>query len=53
MLNSVLIYEILFRYLFHCISEGGITYMCMANESFDRRVPFVFRQNTQSKLLGT
>ena len=27
--------------------------MYMANESFGRRVPFVFLQNIQSKLLGT
>lgn len=53
MLNSILIYQILFRYLFHYISEGGITYMYLANESFGRRVPFVFLQNIQSKLLGT
>lgn len=40
------------RYLFHYISEGGITYMCMANESFGRRIPFVFLQDIQSKILA-
>ncbi|KAF1806358.1 vesicle-associated membrane protein [Mucor lusitanicus] len=49
--NSKLTY-VYDRYLFHYISEGGITYMCMANESFGRRIPFVFLQDIQSKILA-
>ncbi|GAN03851.1 vesicle-associated membrane protein 712 [Mucor ambiguus] len=49
--NSKLTY-VYDRYLFHYISEGGITYMCMANESFGRRIPFVFLLDIQSKVLA-
>lgn len=39
------------RFLFHYISEDGITYMCMANESFGRRIPFLFLRDIQTKFL--
>ncbi|KAI8078343.1 vesicle-associated membrane protein [Thamnidium elegans] len=41
------------RYLFHYITEDGITYMCMANESFGRRIPFLFLRDIQTKFLDT
>ena len=30
------------KHLFHFISRNGLTYLCMAEETFGRRVPFVF-----------
>lgn len=41
------------RYLFHYISEDGITYMCMADDSFGRRIPFAFLEDVKSKFLNT
>lgn len=41
------------RYLFHYICEDGITYMCMADDSFGRRIPFAFLQDLKDKFLGT
>lgn len=41
------------RYLFHYICEDGITYMCMADDSFGRRVPFAFLQDLKDKFLST
>lgn len=41
------------RYLFHYIAEDGITYLCMSNESFGRRIPFLFLRDIQSKFVGT
>nr|CAG8541391.1 2408_t:CDS:10 [Entrophospora candida] len=40
------------RYLFHYISEEGITYLCMADDSFGRRVPFAFLQDIKAKFLN-
>ncbi|KAI8979522.1 synaptobrevin-domain-containing protein [Mycotypha africana] len=34
------------------MTEGGITYLCMADESFGRRTPFIFLENMQSRLLS-
>ncbi|KAF9963273.1 Vesicle-associated membrane protein [Mortierella alpina] len=39
------------RYLFHYICEDGLTYMCMADDSFDRRIPFAFLQDIKHKFL--
>ncbi|KAF9559998.1 Vesicle-associated membrane protein [Mortierella alpina] len=39
------------RYLFHYICEDGLTYMCMADDSFDRRIPFAFLQDVKQKFL--
>lgn len=41
------------RYLFHYICEDGITYMCMADDSFGRRIPFIFLQDLKEKFLTT
>ncbi|KAF9976036.1 hypothetical protein BGZ65_007996, partial [Modicella reniformis] len=38
-------------YLFHYISEDGLTYMCMADSSFGRRIPFAFLQDIKEKFL--
>lgn len=39
--------------MFHYITENGITYMCMANESFGQRIPFLFLRDIQVKFLET
>ena len=39
------------RYLFHYICEDGLTYMCMADDSFGRRIPFAFLQDIKEKFL--
>ncbi|KAF5390994.1 hypothetical protein D9757_004045 [Collybiopsis confluens] len=38
-------------YLFHYISEGGFTYLVMADDSAGRRLPFSFLHELQRKLL--
>ncbi|KAG2215125.1 hypothetical protein INT46_006511 [Mucor plumbeus] len=50
--NSKLTY-VYDRYLFHYICEDGITYMCMADDSFGRRIPFIFLQDLKEKFLNT
>ncbi|KAF0554955.1 synaptobrevin domain-containing protein [Gigaspora margarita] len=39
------------RYLFHYICEDGLTYMCMADDSFGRRIPFAFLQDIKERFL--
>ncbi|KAK3818412.1 MAG: putative vesicle-associated membrane protein [Benniella sp.] len=48
--NSKLTY-VYDRYLFHYICEDGLTYMCMADDSFGRRIPFAFLQDIKTKFL--
>ncbi|KAI8582059.1 hypothetical protein K450DRAFT_228829 [Umbelopsis ramanniana AG] len=48
--NSKLTY-VYDRYLFHYICEDGLTYMCMADDSFGRRTPFAFLQDIKEKFL--
>ncbi|CAM0136949.1 unnamed protein product [Umbelopsis sp. WA50703] len=50
--NSKLTY-VYDRYLFHYICEDGLTYMCMADDSFGRRTPFAFLQDIKEKFLAT
>ncbi|CAO3678133.1 unnamed protein product [Rhizopus stolonifer] len=50
--NSKLTY-VYDRYLFHYICEDGIIYMCMADDSFGRRIPFGFLQDLKDKFLST
>ncbi|KAG0312064.1 hypothetical protein BGZ99_009738 [Dissophora globulifera] len=49
--NSKLTY-VYDRYLFHYVCEDGITYMCMADDSFGRRIPFAFLQDIKAKFLA-
>lgn len=37
------------RYLFHYISEDGLIYLCMAEESFGRQLPFGFLTDVKGK----
>jgi len=40
------------QYLFHYISEGGFTYLVMADEAAERRMPFAFLAELQQKFLS-
>ncbi|CAG8538452.1 4752_t:CDS:2 [Diversispora eburnea] len=42
-----------FLYLFHYICEDGLTYMCMADDTFGRRIPFLFLQDIKERFLAT
>jgi len=48
--NSKLTY-VYDRYLFHYICENGVTYMCMADDSFQRRIPFAFLEDIKQRFL--
>ncbi|KAL1918604.1 uncharacterized protein VTP21DRAFT_2626 [Calcarisporiella thermophila] len=50
--NSKLTY-VYDRYLFHYICEDGITYLCMGDDSFGRRIPFAFLQDLRNRFLST
>ncbi|KAG9307254.1 hypothetical protein G9A89_017082 [Geosiphon pyriformis] len=50
--NSKLTY-VYDRYLFHYICEDGLTYMCMADDTFGRRIPFAFLQDIKERFLAT
>ncbi|KAF8504514.1 vesicle-associated membrane protein [Russula emetica] len=41
------------QYLFHYISEGGFTYLVMADDSAGRRMPFTFLGELQRKFLSS
>ena len=38
------------QYLFHYVSEGGLTYMVMADDSVGRRMPFAFLAELQRQV---
>ena len=38
-------------HVFHYIVEDGITYLCMADEEFRRRIPFAFLDEVKAKFL--
>ncbi|OBZ78383.1 hypothetical protein A0H81_01982 [Grifola frondosa] len=40
------------QYLFHYISEGGFTYLVMADDSAGRRMPFTFLAELQQKFMA-
>ncbi|KAF9321162.1 hypothetical protein BG000_006820 [Podila horticola] len=48
--NSKLTY-VYDRYLFHYICEDGLTYMCMADDTFGRRIPFAFLADMKERFL--
>ena len=37
------------KHVFHYIVEDGVTYMCMAEESSKRRIPFTFLEEVKSR----
>jgi len=40
------------QYLFHYVSEGGVTYLVMADDSAGRRIPFSFLGELQRRFLS-
>jgi len=41
------------RHIFHYIVEDGITYLCMADEEFGRRIPFAFLEDIKNRFRAT
>jgi len=41
------------RHLFHCMVQDGLTYLCMADEEFGRRVPFTFLEDIKNRFKAT
>jgi vesicle-associated membrane protein 7 len=39
-------------YLFHHLKKGGLVFLCMAEESFGRRIPFLFLDDICSRFVG-
>jgi len=37
------------RHIFHYVVDGGLTYLCMADEEFGRRVPFAFLEDIKNR----
>lgn len=38
------------QYLFHYVSEGGLTFLVMADDSVGRRMPFAFLADLQRRV---
>ncbi|KAG0378915.1 hypothetical protein BGX24_002409 [Mortierella sp. AD032] len=49
--NSKLTY-VYDRYLFHYIRNDGLTYLCMADDTFGRRIPFAFLLDLKTRFLS-
>eukprot|EP01112_Ceratiomyxa_fruticulosa_P007955 TRINITY_DN206_c0_g1_i1.p1 TRINITY_DN206_c0_g1~~TRINITY_DN206_c0_g1_i1.p1 ORF type:complete len:255 (+),score=45.25 TRINITY_DN206_c0_g1_i1:206-970(+) len=41
------------RHIFHYIVEDGMTYLCMADEEFGRRIPFAFLEDVKGRFRST
>jgi vesicle-associated membrane protein 7 len=41
------------RHIFHYIVDDGITYLCMADEEFGRRIPFAFLDDVKNRFRAT
>ncbi|WVZ95598.1 hypothetical protein U9M48_041338 [Paspalum notatum var. saurae] len=40
------------RYIFHVLrSDAGITFLCMANDTFGRRIPFLYLEDIQMRFI--
>jgi len=39
--------------LYHVLISEGITYLCMADETFGRRVPFTFLEEVRRRFTST
>ncbi|XP_074560098.1 vesicle-associated membrane protein 714-like isoform X2 [Curcuma longa] len=39
------------RYIFHVLRADGITFLCMANETFGRRVPFMYLEDIHMRFM--
>jgi Regulated-SNARE-like domain len=47
---SPLLADVWEQYLFHYVSEDGLTFMVMADDSVGRRMPFAFLAELQSQV---
>ncbi|KAH7297107.1 hypothetical protein KP509_26G053800 [Ceratopteris richardii] len=41
------------RFIFHVTKADGLTFLCMADDSFGRRIPFSFLEDVRSKFMKT
>ncbi|KAL8129981.1 hypothetical protein V2J09_019136 [Rumex salicifolius] len=39
------------RYIFHILRADGLTFLCMANETFGRRIPFSYLEDIQMRFM--
>ncbi|XP_019453852.1 PREDICTED: vesicle-associated membrane protein 714-like isoform X1 [Lupinus angustifolius] len=39
------------RYIFHILRSDGLTYLCMANDTFGRRIPFSYLEDIQMRFM--
>ncbi|XP_028808281.1 vesicle-associated membrane protein 714 [Neltuma alba] len=39
------------RYIFHILRSDGLTYLCMANDTFGRRIPFAYLEDIQMRFM--
>ncbi|KAK4358566.1 hypothetical protein RND71_020795 [Anisodus tanguticus] len=39
------------RYIFHILRSDGITFLCMANDTFGRRIPFSYLEDIQMRFM--
>eukprot|EP00250_Pteridium_aquilinum_P002832 c13052_g1_i1 orf=313-972(+) len=39
------------RFIFHVTKADGLTYLCMADDSFGRRIPFAFLEDIRSRFM--
>uniref|UniRef100_A0A0D6R8J8 V-SNARE coiled-coil homology domain-containing protein n=1 Tax=Araucaria cunninghamii TaxID=56994 RepID=A0A0D6R8J8_ARACU len=41
------------RHIFHILRADGLTFLCMANDTFGRRVPFAYLEDIQMRFMKT
>ncbi|KAL6506483.1 hypothetical protein OROGR_024664 [Orobanche gracilis] len=39
------------RYIFHILRSDGLTFLCMANDAFGRRIPFSYLEDIQMRFM--
>ncbi|KAF7805725.1 vesicle-associated membrane protein 714 [Senna tora] len=39
------------RYIFHILRSDGLTFLCMANDTFGRRIPFAYLEDIQMRFM--
>lgn len=40
------------RYVFHCVVDDGLIYLCLTDEDFPRRIPFAFLEDIRSRFVA-
>jgi vesicle-associated membrane protein 7 len=43
----------IYRHIFHYIVDDGITYLCLADEEFGRRIAFAFLEDVRNRFKAT